>query len=569
MESGLGGLGDDELVGVLRAARRLESWQAGVGLAVVAELDARRRAQAARPGWSGVSEHVSAELAAALALTGRSADELLGFSRGLDRLPAVRAALLAGRIDRARSMVFTAELSLLGDLAAAMIAAAFADVAGSMTTGQLRAALRQMVLMADPDAVRRRAEAGRAGARVERWAEGSGNATLAGRELPPAEVIVADARLTAIAKALQAAGAAGTLDQLRAAVYTALLTGRDPETLLPAPGPAAGATPSPAGPGGTGRAGGPSGAAGPGAASDRDDSDGNAASGRDHDNPRHSAGDNDADGNNPRHSAADNGASGDNAHHSAGDTCAGGDNAHHSDTGHSDSVHHSAGGGDESERAGPGQAAAPRPGALAALNGSLHLIMPASAWLGQTDAPGEVTGYGPLDADACRDLATRLAVTPGTRWCVTLTGPDGRAAAHACARHGPSPPGPGTAGMAEVTRWLAGLRVAWLESGACGHARQAAGYRPGPLLSHLITVRQRTCSFPGCRRPARRCDQDHTISYDQGGRTCECNLAPLCRQHHRAKQAPGWHLAQPQPGILAWTPPHGRTYTVTPQPYPA
>jgi hypothetical protein len=30
----------------------------------------------------------------------------------------------------------------------------------------------------------------------------------------------------------------------------------------------------------------------------------------------------------------------------------------------------------------------------------------------------------------------------------------------------------------------------------------------------------------------------------------------------------GWHLAQPQPGILIWTAPSGRTYSVTAEPYP-
>jgi hypothetical protein len=189
-----------------------------------------------------------------------------------------------------------------------------------------------------------------------------------------------------------------------------------------------------------------------------------------------------------------------------------------------------------------------------------------SSWLGLTDAPGEVTGHGPVDADACRDLAARIAAGPGARWCVTLTDPAGRATAHACARAGPGPPGrhdPAHAG------WVASLRFARLESGACSHARQAAGYRPPALLAHLITVRHRTCSFPGCRRPARRCDQDHTTAYQAGGRTCECNLSPLCRAHHQAKQAPGWHLAQPQPGVLTWTTPHGRAYTTTADSYPS
>ena len=60
---------------------------------------------------------------------------------------------------------------------------------------------------------------------------------------------------------------------------------------------------------------------------------------------------------------------------------------------------------------------------------------------------------------------------------------------------------------------------------------------------------------------------DHTDPHHQGGRTCECNLAPLCRHHHRCKQAEGWWLAQPEPGILVWRTPAGRTYTTTPTPY--
>jgi hypothetical protein len=102
----------------------------------------------------------------------------------------------------------------------------------------------------------------------------------------------------------------------------------------------------------------------------------------------------------------------------------------------------------------------------------------------------------------------------------------------------------------------------------CLHERESVGYQPSPTLRHGIRVRPRTCSFPGCRRPAARCDQDHTVPYDQGVRTCECNLAPLCRRHHRAKQVQGWLLDQPEPGVLAWTLPHGRSYQVQPPAYP-
>ena len=114
-----------------------------------------------------------------------------------------------------------------------------------------------------------------------------------------------------------------------------------------------------------------------------------------------------------------------------------------------------------------------------------------------------------------------------------------------------------------------GVPVRWLEAGACAHRRQSAGYRPPPWLQHVIRVRQQLCVFPGCGRAARRCDLDHTIPYHRGGRTCECNVAPLCRKHHQAKQARGWRLDQPQPGIMIWTTPSGRRYTTGQASYPS
>jgi hypothetical protein len=42
----------------------------------------------------------------------------------------------------------------------------------------------------------------------------------------------------------------------------------------------------------------------------------------------------------------------------------------------------------------------------------------------------------------------------------------------------------------------------------------------------------------------------------------------LCRRHHQAKQAPRWHLTQPQPGELFWQLPSGRMYATTADPYP-
>ena len=383
---GLAALSDDALVGLMRGSRRVVAWQDGVWLAAVAELDARRMAAAARPGWSRASEHVAEELAMALVLTGRSADCVLGLARNLARLPAVLGALLDGAIDQARAVVFATELSAVGDEAARNIAAVLLGQAGSLTTGQLRIRLRALVLLLDPDAARKRAQRARREARVEVWQELSGNGALAGRELPAADMVAADARITAIARALQSAGAAGSLDEVRAAVFCALLAGRDPESLVPVPGSAAGdpGAAGPGGPGGPGSSGpggpGGSGPGGPGGS-------GAGAGGRA--------------GGGPFPGVASRGV------------------------------------------AGPGVAGAADRSGLAALAGSVHLTLPAATWLGWSDAPGELPGLGPVDGWTARDLADRLAAHQATRWHVTLTGPDGRAVAHACARSGPPRPSSG------------------------------------------------------------------------------------------------------------------------------
>ena len=51
--------------------------------------------------------------------------------------------------------------------------------------------------------------------------------------------------------------------------------------------------------------------------------------------------------------------------------------------------------------------------------------MPLAAWLGWTQSPGEVPGFGPLDAADSRTLAGLLAQGPASQWCVTLTSPAG------------------------------------------------------------------------------------------------------------------------------------------------
>ena len=208
-----------------------------------------------------------------------------------------------------------------------------------------------------------------------------------------------------------------------------------------------------------------------------------------------------------------------------------------------------------------------RPGADAgpSLAALVTITVPWSAWTGQSATPAEVGGYGTVDAaDAC-DLAAAAARDPRTRWCVTALYPDGTAAAHGCVP-GRHPPPPGI----RPQDWITRLRITMtpIARGSCDHHQAEAGYRPSRKLRHLVRARNARCTAPGCGRPAARCDVDHTIAWDQGGLTCECGLAPLCRHHHRCKQAEGWRLEQPEPGVLVWRTPAGRTYTTTPAEYP-
>jgi hypothetical protein len=89
------------------------------------------------------------------------------------------------------------------------------------------------------------------------------------------------------------------------------------------------------------------------------------------------------------------------------------------------------------------------------------------------------------------------------------------------------------------------------------------GYRPPATLRREIEARHATCVFPTCNQPVHRCDIDHTIPWHPET-TCRCNLAPLCRRHHRLKQSPGWKLHQLWPGLLLWITPSGAWYIVRP-----
>ncbi|GAA0582439.1 HNH endonuclease signature motif containing protein [Actinomadura livida] len=95
-----------------------------------------------------------------------------------------------------------------------------------------------------------------------------------------------------------------------------------------------------------------------------------------------------------------------------------------------------------------------------------------------------------------------------------------------------------------------------------GHGRP--GYRPPAAMRREVEARHSTCVFPTCNQPSHRCDLDHTVPW-RPGITCRCNLAPLCRRHHRLKQRKDWRLFQIWAGLLIWVTPSGAWYLVRPE----
>jgi hypothetical protein len=91
----------------------------------------------------------------------------------------------------------------------------------------------------------------------------------------------------------------------------------------------------------------------------------------------------------------------------------------------------------------------------------------------------------------------------------------------------------------------------------------STGYEPSDRLAEQVQLRDRTCAFPWCQRPARRCDLDHIDPYQPDGppgQTASDNLACLCRLHHRMKTHGGWAYTMVELGTFLWRSPYGHSY---------
>jgi hypothetical protein len=92
-------------------------------------------------------------------------------------------------------------------------------------------------------------------------------------------------------------------------------------------------------------------------------------------------------------------------------------------------------------------------------------------------------------------------------------------------------------------------------------------YEVPDRIAEPVALRDVSCVFPWCTRPARRlrpdqhgCDCDHVTPHAKGGATCTCQIAPLYRRHHRLKTHGGWTYTTLEPGTYLWRSPHGYQY---------
>ncbi len=154
---------------------------------------------------------------------------------------------------------------------------------------------------------------------------------------------------------------------------------------------------------------------------------------------------------------------------------------------------------------------------------AVQVTVALSTLLGTDDQPGELAGHGPVPAA----LARRLAADPTGTWRRLLTDDTGR--------------------LLHVGR---------------------RAYRPPADLTRHVIARDQSCRFPGCQRPAHRCELDHLQPFSLGGATDQANLHALCRRHHHLKHDAGWAVTRTEDGTTEWPSPTGKTSSKPPEPLP-
>ena len=148
-----------------------------------------------------------------------------------------------------------------------------------------------------------------------------------------------------------------------------------------------------------------------------------------------------------------------------------------------------------------------------------QVTIPLSALVGADDAPGELSGVGPIPASVARQLMAEAGV-----WQRLLTDP------------------------------------------VDGHlvTQDIKQYRPTTAMRRFLHARTGgVCAARGCGH-RQHLQADHVTPFPAGP-TSVTNLATLCPGDHNAKTHGGWaHVLDPDTGALTQTSPLGRTYTTMP-----
>jgi uncharacterized protein DUF222 len=451
----------------------------------------------------------------ALAETRPAADQMLGLAWDLEaRLPGTRALFRDGRLRHAKVQIIARQTAALDAEEARQAEEQVLDRASSLSPGRLRNEIRRAAARVNPKKVKDRREQGAKNARVERWAEDSGNAGLAIREAAPARVLAADQRITWWARQLRAAGIGGGMDVLRARAALDLLLDQDSRpAAIRGTAPAEDGADHPAGPWqppGSGSGAGPV----PG-----------GFAGRNHLTVPLATllGRADRPGEIPGLGPVD-------------------------------------------------------PWLARDLAASSAANPKTSWCLTVTDARGRAAGHACAQPGPRSRGSGRARSPDGTGKQPGRPPPGGTGPPHGTTpagftftRAGTGPPGGYgtwrfTTGVPGQRAWI--ITIAPIPVGDCDHRYQASGHDPGGKLRHLTQIRHATCTAPMCQRPSSRADFEHNIPYEAGGRTCLCNGAPKCRHDHQLKQGPHWRVEQHPDGTFTWTTPAGRQYSTGPTEYP-
>lgn len=495
LETEASSLGDLDLAATLVAWERVSAWVAARHAEALGALTARA-------GRFGGLDEVAAILATEAGLTQRAARDKLVWANTLGNFPAVADALERGRVDVPKARAICEEALSAPEQVAADVAALGLALAPDKTPPQLRRALRAAVIGLDPDAAKLRTEKARAERRVEFHALPDAMALISAY-LPATDAVAVKTALDALARTTGSEDPR-TFDQRRAdylgAIFHAICDAGE------APLDARSLTSAPTATGST---------AHHGAARTSRPPRATSALGASH-VPSESDASHLSSQSDSSHVSSQSGA----PRESVGPRAT--RDASHPDASRDSSTMHSPA-PDAETRAVP-SVLWRRLATNQRQRPHLHVTVAASTLLGLDDAPGELTGYGPVPADVARLLATDAT------WRTLLTDRAGTVTA-----------------VGERT------------------------YRPGAVLTRHVAARDRTCTFVGCSRPAFQCDIDHRVPFSADRPAAEQthpdNLHALCRFHHNLKTLHGWVPEHdPGTGATTWTSPIGTRRTRGPEP---